>query len=220
MTSQKTKRSPSVIWNGCFLSLHIFTTQLTRTSWNSLQFAVSEEVNSPASHVFAVWRHYSTVTLTMIDVRQRHPKERASHHWLSIDLKDKPTEACFKNSSLSSLGKQKELRRFQSKVGNLHPFISLTKTSLTKPTHVLPSSQKQEEKKNHMGSIWHSKHPKASTERQITPLSPSDLSDFTERQHKAEVCARMWKIPREVGKVRPGWAKVLSVPPSAGLIRR
>lgn len=147
LTSQKTKRSPSVIWNGCFLSLHIFMTQLTQTSWDSLQFAVSEEVNSPASHVFAVWRHYSAVTLTMIDVRQRHPKERASHHWLSIHLKDKPTEACFKNSSLSSLEKQKELWWFQSKVGNLHPFISLTKTSLTKPTHVLPSSQKQEEKK-------------------------------------------------------------------------
>lgn len=126
-------------------------TQLTQTSWDSLQFAVSEEVNSPASHVFAVWRYYSAVTLTMIDVRQRHPKERASHHWLSIHLKDKPTEACFKNSSLSSLEKQKELWWFQSKVGNLHPFISLTKTSLTKPTYVLPSSQKQEEKKKSHG---------------------------------------------------------------------
>lgn len=190
-----------------------------RTSWNSLQFAVSEEVNSPASHVFAVWRHYSTVTLTMIDVRQRHPKERASHHRLSIHLKDKPTEACFKNSSLSSLGKQKELRRFQSKVGNLHPFISLTKTSLTKPTHVLPSSQKKEKKKSH-GKHLTLQTSKGKNRETDHPLSPSDLSDFTERQHKAEVCARMWKIPREVGKVRPGWAKVLSVPPSAGLIRR
>lgn len=67
LTSYKTRYSWSFIWTGSSLSLSIFL-RFRQTSWNSLLFAVSKEVNSLTGHVFALWQYYSTAAFTMMDV--------------------------------------------------------------------------------------------------------------------------------------------------------
>lgn len=147
----------------------------------------------------------------MCHPKQQRPEERLSHHRIIISLKD-----CIKKFPfLSKLWKNKKQQRSFSSCTKQFERLPLFMCPLCLPLDLIchsqtcllvyrrPSSHHNStfhsggRKRSSVGNMSHSKHPKPGTERQITPLSPLDLSDFRECQNKAEVCARMWKIPRE-----------------------
>lgn len=190
---------------------HIFMVQAAQASWNSLLFVVSEEVNSLTSHVFALWQHCSTAAFTMMDVTSwtaaSRRKTSPSSHYDPFEMT--LTELSIKNFTLWV--KKIAMKLFSPTAlkitsFHVHPlclfcwdfFCHSQACLLGVPVHSFFHSGKKKKKKKAAWEISATPNIQSPVQRGRSPsLSPPHLSDFTKRQNKAGVCARMWKIPRE-----------------------